>query len=176
MTGEPEQGGAGDRLDQSVQVLKLVWFGLFAGGIMLTAAVVVLVMIGAGGQANFGPAKYIFLLPVPFGLFAAFTLASWLTTPNPVSAADMEHVPANLRPNYDDPMHWYPAYMTQFFLRAGFLEGCMVLCAIGFFITGDWAILAGPVILLAAFLAAIPTRGGAEAFAEVSRQKVRGEK
>jgi hypothetical protein len=58
-------------------------------------------------------------------------------------------------------------------LKVGFLEGNAILAAIGFFITADWVLIAGPAILLAAILASVPTRASVEAFAETARQKMR---
>ena len=172
MSGEPQPPDVGDQLDRQLHGLKAIWFGLFAGGFVITLAVAMIVMSGGGPGIDLGVLKYVFLIPVLFGLVGAFALVPWLTAPEPPPPPEAG-LPPGLSTNPDDPLYWYPAYMTRFLLRGGFLEGNAILCAIGFFITGDWLILAGPIILLAALLAYMPTRASVESFAADARQRMR---
>jgi hypothetical protein len=168
MSGEPQPARDWDDLDRVLHGLKGIWFGMFSGGFVITLALAAIVMSGGGVQADFSYLKYLFLLPVPFGLLGAYVLVPWLTDPNPPEATDTRDAKT-----IDDTMYWYPAYMSRFLLKMGFLEGNAILSAIGFFITADWVLIAGPAILLAALLASVPTRASVESFAETARQKMR---
>ena len=168
MSGEPQPARDWDELDRALFALKSIWFGMFAGGFVITITLAAIVMSGGGARADFGVLNYIFLLTLPFGLFGAYLLVPWLTEPDPANVT-----PGSGATGPDDTMYWYPAYTSRFFLKAGFLEGTAILSAIGFFITADWVLLAGPAILLAALLASMPTRASVESFAETARQKMR---
>jgi hypothetical protein len=168
MGGEPQSAETGDKLDRDLHSLKAVWFGMFAGGFIITLTLAVIVTSGGGARIDLGALNYLFLLPVPFGLFGAFVLVPWLTATDPAAVPPPEGIVTA-----DDPMDSYPAFMSRFLLRAGFLEGNAILSAIGFFITADWVILGGPAILLAALLACVPTRAAVETYADEVRQRTR---
>lgn len=70
-----------------------------------------------------------------------------------------------------DPSHWVPAYAAQFILRAGFTEGPAVVCAIGFMLTGNWLVLGGVVVLLAALVSQRPTRAKFDAWLADARDR-----
>lgn len=168
MNGEPQPSGGPDRLDRAVFALKTIWFGLFAGATTIAVVMVAIVTSGGGPRADLGELAYLFLVAVPVGLFAAYFVVPMLTPRDPAGGPGFDGWDATTA---DDPYHWFPLYQVQFFIRAGLLEGPAILCSIGFLLTGEWAILGGAVVLIAALVAEVPTRARVEAFADAARQR-----
>jgi hypothetical protein len=183
MNGEPQPADVGDDLDRALHGLKIVWFGLFAGALVITVTLVAILTSGGGPAIDLGELRYLFLAAVPVGLVGAYLIAPRLAARDPatiVSGGRGKPGGAGAmfdgwdRAKPDDAFYWFPAYATAFFLRAGMLEGMAILGAMGFFITGDWVLLAGPAVLIAALVAELPTRGAVESFAYAARQKMQG--
>ena len=168
MGGESQLAGGPDRLDRAVFALKVIWFGLFAGAVVIAVMMAAVVMSGGGPRADLGEFGYAVLTVVPLGLFAAYFVVPMLTPRNPVGGPGFEGWDATTP---DEPYHWFPLYQVQFFLRAGLLEGPAILCAVVFLITAEWAILGGSLVMIAALAAAVPTRSKVEAFADAARQR-----
>jgi hypothetical protein len=183
MNGEPQPGDAGDDLDRSLHGLKAIWFGLFAGAVTITVMLVAILTSGGGPAIDLGELRYLFLAAVPVGLIGAYLIAPRLAPRDPaaiVSAGRGKPGGAGARfdgwdrAKPDEAFYWFPAYASAFFLRAGMLEGTAILAAIGFFATGDWVLLAGPVVLIAALVAELPTRSAVESYADSARRKASG--
>lgn len=176
MAVEPQPGGP-DRLDRALQQLKVIWFGLFAGATVITALAVAVVFSNEAPIADLGELAYLFLLAVPFGLLGAFVLVPGFTPKDPAEvvrttkAAGARGFEGWDKAKPDDAFYWYPAYMPGFLVRAGVLEGSAILCAIGFLISSNWAVLGGALVMIAALAVQAPTRGKVEAFAESARAR-----
>jgi hypothetical protein len=180
MNGEPQPGDVGDDLDRSLHALKIVWFGLFAGALTITVTLAAILTSGGGPAADLGGLRYLFLAAVPVGLVGAYLVAPRLAPKDPSAVVSRGRgKPGGAGAMFDgwerakpgDAMYWFPAYASAFYLRAGMLDGMAILGAMGFFVTGDWVLLAGPVVLIAALVAELPTRGAAEAYADAARQR-----
>jgi hypothetical protein len=177
MGGEPQPGGGPDALGRALQAQKLVWFGLFAGAVSVCVLMVGIVTSGGGPQQNFGEAGYLFLLTVPAALVMAYGVVPGLVMQDPANLVRAARAVNGLAyPGWDaarpeDAYYWFPVYARQMVLRSAMLEGGAIPCAIGFFLTADWAILGGAVVLIAALLTEVPTRSGAEAFATAARDR-----
>ncbi len=177
MSGEPQPVDQGDKLDRALFGLKTVWFGLFAGGLVITILMVAIVMSGGGGIVDLGALSYVFLIFVPMGLVGAFVLAPMLAKKDPTAV--VKRAPQGGRVGFDEwegtkpdePYYWFPAYASVFFLRAGMLEGPAIICAVGFFITANWVVLGGSVLMLAALAAQVPTRSAVESFAAAAQAR-----
>jgi hypothetical protein len=171
MSGEPQPQDRGDKLDRALFALKAVWFGLFSGGLIISILVAAIVMSGGGAIVDLGVLAYLFLLAVPLGLLGAYVIAPLMSPTDP--AAVVRSAPGKGGTTYsewegtkpDEAYYWFPAYASAFFIRASMLEGTAIISAIGFFVTGEWAVLGGAAVLLAALVAQMPTRSAAEAFA-----------
>ncbi len=173
MSEEPQTP---DPLDRCVSTLKVLWLALFSSGLAITLILLVLVLTNdAQPVAELGEIGYLFLAVVPFGLLAAFFLAPLMAPKDP--ARVLEEVRRKKLPGYDgceaarpgEVMYWYPVYAARFTLQIGFLEGTTILCALGFFITANWAVLGGAAVALVAMLALVPSRAAAVDFAESAR-------
>lgn len=175
MSGEPQPGGP-DRLDRAVQQLKVVWFALVSGSIVITAMAVAVVSSNDAPVADLGDFAYLFLLAVPASLFGAFVVAPVTGPKDPGQVVRAGNGPKatfegwdSARP--DDPFYWYPAYLPGFFLRAGMLEGAAILCAVGFLASSNWVLLGGAVFMIAVLATQVPTRAKVEAFADAARAR-----
>ena len=71
----------------------------------------------------------------------------------------------------DEPLYWFPSFVSGFMMRAMVLEGAAMLCAVGFFITANWAVLGGAVVLLAVLGTQMPTRSAVESFAASAQSR-----
>jgi uncharacterized integral membrane protein len=176
MSEEPRTPDPGDPLDRCIAKLKVVWLALFSSGLTITLILLVLVLTNDAQPAvELGDIGYLFLVVVPFGLLAAFFLAPLIAPRDP--ARVLEEVRRRKLPGYDgcetarpgEAMYWYPVYAARCTLRLGFLEGATILCALGFFMTANWAVLGGAAVMLVAMLAVIPSRAAAVDFAESAR-------
>lgn len=175
MSGEPQPAGAPDRLDRAVQQLKIIWFGLFAGAVVITAMATAIVFSNDAPMVDLGNLAYLFLLVVPLGLFAAFVLIPAVEPKDPAKVAQLtKGLEGWEGTKSDDPFYWYPAFLPGFFLRTATLEGPAILCALGFLISSNWAVLGGVLVMLAALAVQIPTRAKVEAFAEAARARQAG--
>ena len=159
MSGEPEPIGGPDKLGEALRGVRLVWLGLLIGAVTITAGAAAFVATqGPVAPEAEMPFLLVCLVLVLVGLLGAFVFPSMaLPAPRPQGA------PAAL-PGLG-------AYMAQFFIRAGLLEGPAIICAVGLLVTGNWALLAGSAVLLGALAAIGPTRARVEAFAESERRQ-----
>jgi hypothetical protein len=183
MNGERQPGDVGDDLDRALHGLKTVWFGLFAGALTITVTLVAILTSGGGPAVELGELRYLLLAAVPVGLVGAYLIAPRLAPRDPAAVVSRGRGrPGGAGAMFDgwerakpaDAMYWFPAYAGAFYLRAGMLDGMAILGAMGFFVTGDWVLLAGPVVLIAALVAELPTRGAVESFADSARQRQGG--
>src|SRR6516165_9169521 len=85
MSGEPQLPDSGDKLDRALFALKITWFGLFSGGLIISIVVAAIVMSGGGAILDLGVLAYLFLLAVPIGLVGAYVIAPMMTPTNPGS-------------------------------------------------------------------------------------------
>ncbi len=181
MSGEPQPGERGDKLDRGLFTLKAVWFGLFSGALVLTIAMAAIVVSKDGVPlADLGELGYLFLLAVPGGLIGAYLIVPALTAKEPgVLVRSAGGRAATMYEGWngtpaEEPYYWFPVYASQLIPRAAMLEGSAILCAVGFLITANWAVLGGALVMIAALVAAVPTRSAVESFAESMRGRGTG--
>ena len=159
MDGETESPADGPP-PAGMAVLTLVWLALSTGLAVMTAALGLL-RAAVAGEPPLNPPEvgYAFLLAVPAGLAVAFVLlpGMWRSPP-------AEETPAG----------WFGAYQAAFIARAAVVEGAGVLTAAGFFLSGLWPVLFGPVVMLAALVGMRPGRAGYEAWVEGVRRRTDG--
>jgi hypothetical protein len=176
MSGEPQPGGP-DRLDRALQQLKFMWFGLFAGAVVITAMAIAIVFSNDAPMVNLEGFEYLFLVAVPFGLVGAYVVVPAVAPKDPAkvvgaaSAAQAKGFEGWRETKPDDPFYWYPAFMATFFLRTVLLEGTAIFCTRIFLMTSNWIVLGGALVLLAAVATQAPTRAKVEAFAEAARAR-----
>ena len=175
MDGELQPPDRGDKLDGALLGLKIVWGGLFTGGLIIAVVMVALVISGNAPNANLGELSYLFLLAVPVGLLGAFVLAPMMTPKNPEAMARPTPGKPEEGTKPDDPYYWFPAYSAGFVIRASILEGTTIICTIGFLVTANWSVLGGAVVMLAAQIAQMPTRAAVESFAAAAQVRRTGE-
>jgi hypothetical protein len=177
MNGEPQPADVGDDLDRALFALKTVWFGLFSGAVVIAVTMVAVVFSNDAPIVDLGGFGYFFLLAVPMGFVGAYVLAPMAAPKDPAeivrSAAGKKA--GAMYQGWDatkpvDAYYWYPAYAARFFIRAAMLEGAAIFASVGFLVTSNWVVLGGAVVLIAALVAELPTRGAAEAFA-AARQR-----
>jgi hypothetical protein len=179
MSGEPQPPDGKDKLDQALFGLWFVWFGLLSGGIMMGGVLSGVVVFLGQPLMDLGELNYLFLVFVPFGLFGAYVVAPKLGGKNPaevVRAANKSGQGGAFK-NWegtprDDPYYWFPCYSTQFFMRLGALEGSSIVILVGFLMTGNWIVLVGAVVLLAALVVEQPTRSSYVSWAEEARLRL----
>jgi hypothetical protein len=181
MSGEPQPADTGDKLDRAVFKLKGIWFGMLAGGIVVTVAMIAIVFSNDKPFVDLGDFSYVFLGVVPMGLAGAYVVGTMMIPTDPSRVVKPGVGMAN--PLYegwagtkpDEAYYWFPSYTAVFFIRAGMLEGSAIITAVGFMITGNWVVLGGALVLIGALVALIPTRSAVEAFADVARARQAGE-
>ena len=178
MNGEPQPpGDRGDKLDRALFALRMVWFGLLSGAIVIAVTMIALVFSNDQPIADLGELGYLFLLAVPVGLVGAYLVAPMATPNDPASVVQSDDTRRaamyegwhGTKPG--EAYYWYPAYASQFLVRAGMLEGAAIICAIGFGVTGLWGVFGGAAVLVAVLVNEHPSRSAVESFAESARQR-----
>lgn len=155
---------ASTALDKGLMGVWFVWLGLVLGTIIIAAVLIGVVFVGELPDAGLGDLAYLFLIPVPLSLVAAYVLVPMFSSKNPValvqsaSAQVNKPDPAWQQCTPEDPYYWFPAFCAQWFVRIGLLEGPNMILLVGFVATTNWVLLAGTVPLFAAMLVEAPTR------------------
>jgi hypothetical protein len=178
MSGEPQPADAGDKLDRAVFKLKARWFAQFSSAVLVVVAMTAIVFSNNKPFVDLGGFSYLFLVVVPMGLAGAYVVAA-RTPSNPAAAVKGLANAGMGNPLYEDwegtkpdeAYYWFPSYASVFFLRAGMLGGSALITAVGFLLTGNWVVLGGALVLIAALTALIPTRSAVEAFADAARSR-----
>src|SRR4051794_9978215 len=83
---EPQPGS--DRLDRAIFALRMVWFGLFSGSLILTVVAVAVITAGGGAMLDLREFKYVFLVPVPLLLIGAFAIVPQMISTDPVEVIE----------------------------------------------------------------------------------------
>ena len=164
MNGEPEPVGGPDKLGAAVQGLWFIWLGLLLGAVTILG-VISAVVVSQGPLVDGDEARLLVvvgLLVVFANLVAAFVVIPMMM---PVGSGPSAG-------GANEPFPGFGAYSSQFFIRAGLLEGAAIICAVFLVVTANWVLLAAAVVPLAALTTLAPTRARVEAFAEAVRRKV----
>ena len=176
MSEEP-QPAADQKLDQALMGSLFIWLGLTIGLTIMAIMIVIVQAFTLDGPLLDSPEiGYAFLLVVPLGLLGAFFVAPKLTKdPAEVIRRSRSNDPTAFAAwegtTEADPYYWLPAFMGEFFMKVGLLEGPGVICVVAFLLTGEWVILAGAGVMLAALISQMPTRAKFDAWAANARDR-----
>jgi len=178
MSGEHQDTDRGDQLLRNVSTLKIMWFGLFVGGLIINLLMIYLVVSNDGEPiVDLGDLGYLLFALVPLSLFAGFFIAPKIAPQDP--RVVLEEARRKGLPGYnscdavdpEDPLYWFPTYSARITLQLWFLEAGSVVSAIGFLTTANWAMLGGALLLGAAMVVVIPNQSAAETFAEQAKAR-----
>ena len=163
MNGEPEPDGGSDKLGAAVQGLWFIWLGLILGAVTILG-VISAVVVSQGPLVD----KEEEMILVVIGLLMVFTnlVGAFVVVPKMMPAGSNR--PAG---GVNEPFPGFGAYASQFFIRAGLLEGAAIICTVFLLLTGNWGLLAAAAVPIGALVTLAPTRARVEAFTEAARRR-----
>jgi hypothetical protein len=165
-------------LSSALLGFRLVWMGLFVGAMLITLIMVGLVASELIGSNELGDIAYIFIVPVPVGLFAAYIILPMLSPKIPEALKkDGKAIGGNLDPlseraGEEELYKLLPIYASQFFLRMGLLEGPVIITLIGFLLTANWALLVLALPMFAAMAIEMPTHARYRAWTDSAKRRI----